>query len=883
MLPLVLLIAGLSVQSPTAALSLRDEAAALQTAAAQNDGVTQLLAGIQAALIARRVPDFRQLTSDTLDEGDRLAFELTLFDQAPTNAAVRERDREIVGSRVRVLVEILIDRGGSGEIATWQMTLAGTAPPKISALRQVSSLAGLRRLELDTSTAFHVNNFTFTATDFRLSVVSGTAFVGRTEEGVTAIVLRGKGRMEFSPSDPIERHQIFRFCGKESFEDTVGAAFIRLNPAEFKTRVTEGSLTPIEAKPSEIKNAQALFNQWANRSYNIALGDLSPDRWSLLPAFGDALADLHTKKRGWLSYARSGGQHEDVSFFDRVARKNISIYASPAKIATRGRFYSEDTDRVYDVEHYDLNTRFTNFDRNLISANATIRLKLLKHDVGTLTIKLADELAVSSITSPAFGRLLQLRIVGQDSVLISLPELQPAGSVITLTIAYAGRLPPQSLSREAARVNGVVLPSEASANDGGTEGQEPQDSTRIQPEPNYAYSVNSYWYPQSLVTDYATARIAITVPQDYQAFASGKFMGESVTGTDRLATFLAEVPTRYISTIISKMSLLPRTSFTAPDGTAVAIDARANPRQVGVTRTLTGRAAEIMKFYASIAGGVPYPSFTLLALESDLPGGHSPPYFASLNQPTPTTIFSWRNDPIAFDDQFPDFFMAHEIAHQWWGQAVGAKNYHEQWLSEGLAQYFAYLYSGKDRGANIQRSILARMRQSVRKFDDSGPIALGYRLGHVVGDGSNYRAIVYNKSVVVLDMLRQFIGDDAFFAGIRRFYRENRNAKAGADDLRLAFEAETKEPLARFFDRWVLDSGIPDLRLTAVVETGGQVALVRIEQAGRIFDVPVSVVVAYEDGSTELVTIKVRGALTEERIPLRARIRKDGIRLMPVM
>jgi hypothetical protein len=402
-------------------------------------------------------------------------------------------------------------------------------------------------------------------------------------------------------------------------------------------------------------------------------------------------------------------------------------------------------------------------------------------------------------------------------------------------------------------------------------------------EPNFAYSVNSFWYPQAQVTDYATASMAISVPQEYQAFASGKFVGESVAGTDRLATFLAEVPARYLSVVVSKMNALPRTSFTSPDGATVTIDGRANPRQLGNARPLTQRAAEIMKFYAGLAGGVPYPSFTLLALESDLPGGHSPPYFAALNQPSPTTIFSWRNDPIAFDDQFPDFFMAHEIAHQWWGQGVGAKNYHEQWLSEGLAQYFAYQYAGKDRGAGVQRNILERMKQSVRKFDDSGPIALGYRLGHVVGDGSNFRAIVYNKSVVVLDMLRQLIGDEAFSAGLKRFYREHRNGKAGTDDVREAFEAEAKEPLARFFDRWVLDSGTPELKLTSVVETGGQAAQVRIEQAGPIFDVPATVSITYEDGRTEFVTVKVRSALTEERIPLHGRVRKDGIRLQPLL
>jgi len=371
------------------------------------------------------------------------------------------------------------------------------------------------------------------------------------------------------------------------------------------------------------------------------------------------------------------------------------------------------------------------------------------------------------------------------------------------------------------------------------------------------------------------------VPQEYQAVSTGTLIDEGVVGTDHVAAFSADVPARYLTTIISRMVPLPRSSITLPSGKTLTIDARSNPRQLGGTKTLTARAAEIMKFYASIVGDVPFPSFTLLSLEADFPGGHSPAYFAALNQPTSTTAYTWRNDPIAFDDQFPNFYLAHEIAHQWWGQAIGTKNYHDQWLSEGLAQYFAYLYAGADRGVGVQRSILERMRDSVRRYSDSGPISIGYRLGHAVGDGSNFRAIVYNKSVVVLDMLRGLIGDEAFTAGPRRFYQERKYQKAGTDDLRQAFEAEAHQPLTRFFDRWVMNAGLPTLKLTSVVETSGDAALLRIDQTGDIYDLPVTISIAYQDRPTEFLTLRVRSAQTEERVPLKGKVRPGGIRLVP--
>ena len=104
-----------------------------------------------------------------------------------------------------------------------------------------------------------------------------------------------------------------------------------------------------------------------------------------------------------------------------------------------------------------------------------------------------------------------------------------------------------------------------------------------------------------------------------------------------------------------------------------------------------------------------------------LPGGHAPGYFAMINNPPPMTPFTWRNDPATFQN-FPEFFMAHELAHQWFGQAVGWKNYHEQWLSEGFAQYFAALYAKERRGEAAFRDILRQFRRWTLDDSDQGPV-----------------------------------------------------------------------------------------------------------------------------------------------------------------
>src|SRR6476469_6452386 len=131
-------------------------------------------------------------------------------------------------------------------------------------------------------------------------------------------------------------------------------------------------------------------------------------------------------------------------------------------------------------------------------------------------------------------------------------------------------------------------------------------------------------------------------------------------------------------------------------------------------------------------------------IENALPGGHSPGYFVALNHAVPISSINWRNDPAAFNN-YPEFFIAHEVAHQWWGQAVGWRSYHEQWLSEGFAQYFAALYAEHHRGEDIFSGVMRQMRHWAIADDDQGPIYLGYRLGHIKGDSRVFRALVYNK------------------------------------------------------------------------------------------------------------------------------------------
>ena len=159
-----------------------------------------------------------------------------------------------------------------------------------------------------------------------------------------------------------------------------------------------------------------------------------------------------TGRYGPLTYARANSEPEDISFFDRRRHRNIAVYPSDAKLATRGRFFSEDDKLDYDITHYEIETSFAP-DRMWIDGTAKLSIHTKAPYFSTITLRLADSLVVRSITSPQFGRLLHLRVVGQNNVLVGFPATVVADTDLDLIITYGGRLLPQGIDREAVTVD----------------------------------------------------------------------------------------------------------------------------------------------------------------------------------------------------------------------------------------------------------------------------------------------------------------------------------------------------------------------------------------------------------------------------------------------
>lgn len=870
--------------------------------------ILNFLEAVESSISTSDRTKWLNLLSDNADRDQAAEFFDAMVPQGVTRAVVKERDRAplmgtLPGEGYRLITDVFIETGPRGRIAAWRLDIRrprgvdlASQPWRIVGEDRLTSVEGLHRLSLRAEKQYAAKDLVLSSIDFSLKLPTGDVFVAETPEGVTGLVLLGDGAMSFTPSPKEERGQLRIFGGAESLDTPFTGAFVRLNPFEFEQHLSNGMLDPVAVDPRSLRRAQGVFADDVGKSFSLDLNDLSRDTWSLLPQAGDFVAEVRTRRFDELTYARSSAQAEDVTLFQRARKRNISSYASEQKVSSLGRFYDEDDQVEYDVLDYQVNAAFAP-DREWMDGNTRIKVRVKSYALGVLTLRLAESLNVSSVSSDELGRLLFLRVRNQNSIVVNLPSSVARDYVLTMTIAYSGRLERQNTLEESLAIEGQRT-------------AQPEDAVlNVPPEAKWLFSNRHYWYPQGQVTDYATATMRISVPAEYRVVASGILaLGSPTTapstktggGLEATFEFNAPQPVRYLGFVVSKLTRVdaatvaldivpptppqagtkPQVAKSAPAvppvgaRNTIALVVDANKRQEARARGMMDTAAEVLRFYAGLIGDVPYDALSVAMVEEETPGGHAPAYFVMINNPPPVSPLSFRGDPASFTG-FPEFFVAHELAHQWFGQAVGWKNYHEQWLSEGFAQYFAALYAKERRGESAFRDVLRQFRRWSIDSSEQGPVYLGYRLGHIKSEPRVFRALVYNKGAAVLHMLRRLMGDEAFFRGLRRYYADNRFKKAGTDDLQKAMEAETGRDLDRFFQRWIYDATLARLRFSSSVV--GQELVARFEQVGDVFDVPVTVTVTYSDGKTAEFVVPVTESVVERRLPLSGLVRSVDV------
>jgi aminopeptidase N len=203
--------------------------------------------------------------------------------------------------------------------------------------------------------------------------------------------------------------------------------------------------------------------------------------------------------------------------------------------------------------------------------------------------------------------------------------------------------------------------------------------------------------------------------------------------------------------------------------------------------------------------------------------------------------------------------LAHEIAHQWFGDAVTIRDWPHLWLSEGFATYFSALWTERSRGDSAFRAQMAAARAQI--FADTIAVPRRPVIDTVE---TNLTALLnansYQKGGWTLHMLRRLVGDSAFYRGLRQYYAAHRHGTAVTDDLRRALEATSGRPLGWFFDQWLRRPGYATPVLTWAYDSTSARVNVTVDQSQARFGAyhfPLTLVVRDASGPARRVVIEV--------------------------
>jgi hypothetical protein len=220
---------------------------------------------------------------------------------------------------------------------------------------------------------------------------------------------------------------------------------------------------------------------------------------------------------------------------------------------------------------------------------------------------------------------------------------------------------------------------------------------------------------------------------------------------------------------------------------------------------------------------------------------------------------------------FSDLMVAHEVAHQWWGNIVTPKSYQDQWLVEALANYSALLWLEKKKGPKALEEVLADFQADLLKtgqdsqtVESAGPLTWGYRL-EASNTSEAYRVITYEKGAWVLHMLRKRLGNERFLKVLAELRRQYQFRGAGTADLldlvkKSVPPGVTPESMDTFFDNWVYSTGIPTLRVKYSVKGTAPTWKVSgtVEQStvDANFSVDVPVQIQFAKGAPQTVWVR---------------------------
>jgi aminopeptidase N len=367
--------------------------------------------------------------------------------------------------------------------------------------------------------------------------------------------------------------------------------------------------------------------------------------------------------------------------------------------------------------------------------------------------------------------------------------------------------------------------------------------------PNRAH----HWIPcNDRPDDKASFEFLVTAPKHYKVVSNGLRVGEKEVNADaRLTHWKENAPQATKVMVIGVARFAVKEYKEKPGG--VPISAWVYPKDSTKGFYDYGQAPEILQFFADYIG--PFPYKKLANVQS-------------------TTIFGGMENASAIfyaessvtGKRSEEDLLAHEIAHQWFGDAVSEKSFAHLWLSEGFATFFTNYYFEKKYGKEKARERWEKARDEVVSFALSS-------VQPVVDSTKNLMSLLnpnsYNKGAWVLHMLRNEVGDKNFQQIVQTYYQQYRGSNAETGDLQAIAEKISGKELTSFFEQWLYRPGIPVLQISTKVQNDE--FYLYVEQKGKPYQLTLEADIvlhggeivrkqfAIKDGS-HVFTVPVKGS-----------------------
>ena len=795
-----------------------------------DQSLNEFLSGFQKALEAKDFESFLNCFAPEIRERERaiLASYFNAFSM-DTVMLVRIQQPEVTGPSVTIFFQVLFQNDFSGMFETWLLDLVRTANGwQVAGKTTTGAIEHLYKVRIPSGRAVRAASVEIEHVDIKIAFEDALVFYDNIPHLETALLIIGRGRVLYAPSDPVEKHQLELFYKKDVIQDKLGFLFLRGSNQFIQSQVRIRPAEAQAARPvlkSEWGKATALFTRFYPRSFTIE-NSMTGELFSFLPQGEEVVLEMKGDRVGGLTYIYSPFGEDEVNVYATDDDRIVSLYTPPPEGDKKRMFISfgERYDVVSTRIEVDLKPRSF-----FLSAKARVEILPLIDRLDVLKLTLSPELQILKIYDEA-GRELFYTRDRLRKILYIYFITPPAKDVpASVTVLYRGRIVPSLQT-----VDVVAAPQ--------------MSDTIILGPVNFdsvLYSQSAFWYPAAPKEDFFQADIKIIVPPDYRCVANGEFVekGELV-GMDRVEEldnvgsgvyrFVTKSPVKYLSFIAGRFEKGPQVDDPLPVNVLVSPEVR------DYQSTDFDAALDILAFYKNLFGPFPFEKLGIVHRIWPAAGGHSPASFVVLNEiPRIGSRGTFINLESPVDlSRWKEYFLAHEIAHQWWGQNVTWGSYRDQWLSEGMAQFGAVLYLRKKYGESAFASILGKLSQWTERKSVFGPIILGSRLSLI--DFEAYQAVIYNKAALIMNMLLDLCGEEVLFGALREFQETFRGKLARTRDLQKILEKRSGRDLSRFFEKWFGSHTLPEVRVSQRIQSGpdGTVLQVIVNQPREVFVFP---------------------------------------------